>query len=207
MLSCIQRLSRSRAVCDAYFLFTRAEEVGFVGALAACRLRTIPRKCFVVAVETSSELINARMGDGPILRVGDRSSVFSPAVTAYCQRVAERLVRRDIAKKGRSNRFCYQRKLMDGGSCEATAYCQLGYDATGMCLALGNYHNMDVRRGKIGSEYVNVHDYADLIDWFVALSRQQKAYNVEDEGLLGRLSGLEEQYRTLLDCTKGQLDD
>jgi len=35
MLCAIDELGRSRPSCDAYFLFTRAEEVGFIGAMAA----------------------------------------------------------------------------------------------------------------------------------------------------------------------------
>jgi endoglucanase len=35
----------------------------------------------------------------------------------------------------------HQRKLMDGGGCEATAFGVYGYQATGLCLALGNWHN------------------------------------------------------------------
>jgi hypothetical protein len=45
---------------------------------------------------------------------------------------------------------------MDGGTCESSAYCQRGYDATGICIALGNYHNMNVRRKRIGPEYVDL---------------------------------------------------
>jgi len=111
MLCAIDALTKSRTPCEAYFLFTRAEEVGFVGAIAAARNRTIPKKCFVVAMETSSERPHAKMGDGPILRVGDRASAFTPVVTAHCHRIARELERDE---KG----FIYQRKLMDGGTCE-----------------------------------------------------------------------------------------
>ena len=65
MLCCIEEIVRGRLGAEAYFLFTRAEEVGFAGALAASRLKTVPRRCYVVAVETSSELPSARIGDGP----------------------------------------------------------------------------------------------------------------------------------------------
>ena len=55
MLCAIDELVRGRTSCDAYFLFTRAEEVGFVVAISSCRSKTIPAKCFVVAIETSSD--------------------------------------------------------------------------------------------------------------------------------------------------------
>ena len=151
-------------------LFTRAEEVGFAGAIAAANTGTIPRKCVVVAMETSSELPHAQMGDGPILRVGDRASVFNPAVTMHCQRVAE-----DLARTDRT--FKYQRRLMDGGMCESSAYCCLGYEATGICLSLGNYHNMDVKRGKIAPEYIDLRDFDNVVKWFVELSRASRRYS------------------------------
>ncbi len=191
MLCCIDRLVRGRHSCDAFFLFTRAEEVGFVGAIAAARLRTIPRKCVVVAMEASSELSHAKMGDGPILRVGDRTSTFTPEVTAYCQRVAA-----DLAKKDR--RFAFQRKLMDGGTCESSAYCTLGYEATGLCLALGNYHNMNTRRKRLACEYVDLNDFDNVVKWFVALARAPNPYTGRDETLNSIIKDIERKYKTLL---------
>jgi endoglucanase len=191
MLCCIDELARSRAGCDAYFLFTRAEEVGFVGALAATRLKTIPAKCLVVSMETSSELPHARMGDGPILRVGDKLSAFTSAATAHCARVAEKLA-------GEDRRFRVQRRLMDGGSCESSVFCLRGYDATGICLALGNYHNTDKKRKKISPEYVDVKDFDNVVKWFVALAQATIPYTGRDDEFNKRLTGIERTYRPLL---------
>jgi len=191
MLSCVDRLLRGRFACEAYFLFTRAEEVGFVGAIAAARAGTIPKKCYVVAMETSSELPHARMGDGPILRVGDRTTTFTSAVTTHCQHVAD-----DLARADRS--FHYQRRLMDGGTCESSAYCTLGYDATGVCVALGNYHNVDKKREKIAPEYVDLDDYDNCVKWFVALARSKRRYSGSDDALRKRLIELERSHRRLL---------
>ena len=163
MLTLLERLSRKRAATETYCLFTRAEEVGFIGAIGAARSGTISKKWPMVAIETSSELPHARIGDGPILRVGDRLSVFDPTTTAFCERVAKALAARRKA-------FKYQRKLMDGGACESTAYYAYGYAATGVCLALGNYHNMDQRRRRIGPEYVSLNDWKLMVDWFEALA-------------------------------------
>lgn len=191
MLAAIDELSRRRGSCDAYFLFTRAEEVGFIGAIAAARLKTIPKKCFVVAMETSSELPNAKMGDGPILRVGDRTSTFTPAVTAYCHRIARELTATDRS-------FHFQRKLMDGGTCESSAYCNLGYDATGLCIALGNYHNVDVKRKRLVPEYIHLDDYENVITWFVELGCSLHRYSGRDDALRTQLADLERTYKTLL---------
>jgi len=195
MLCAIDELGRSRTSCDAYFLFTRAEEVGFIGAMAAARLGTIPRKCFVVAMETSSELPTARMGDGPILRVGDRVSTFTSEATEFCHRIA-----RDLAQTDR--RFRFQRRLMDGGACESTAYCTLGYEATGICLALGNHHNVNVKRKKLGPEYVDLDDFNNVVKWFVALARPRRPYTGRDDALRAQLRDLERSYKTLLRASR-----
>jgi putative aminopeptidase FrvX len=194
MLCAIDELIRSGKSCDAYFLFTRAEEVGFVGAIAACRLKTIPAKCFVVAMETSSERPFAKMGDGPILRVGDKASTFTHAATAYCHRIARELARAD-------KRFEYQRKLMDGGTCESSAYCTLGYEATGLCVALGNYHNVDAKRKKLAPEYIDLDDFDNVVKWFVELARAPRPYTGRDEALRTQITDLEQRYGKLLSHT------
>jgi endoglucanase len=131
------------------------------------------------------------MGDGPILRVGDKTTTYTPAATAFCRAVADQLARRD-------KKFAYQRKLMDGGTCECAAFCQFGYDATGVCIALGNYHNMNRRTGKLGAEYVHLADVANLVKWFVALTTAAPGYSGTDTGLLERLGKIERKYATLL---------
>jgi len=165
-----------------------------LGAIAAARSGTIPKKCFVVAMETSSERPFAKMGDGPILRVGDKASTFTHAVTAHCHEVAK-----DLATKDKG--FKFQRKLMDGGTCESSAYCTLGYEATGLCIALGNYHNVDEGAKKIGPEYVDLNDFANAVKWFVALAVSPIAYNGRDETLEKQINGLERDYRRLLHST------
>ena len=191
MVCCIDELVRRKKPADIYFLFTRAEEVGFIGAIAAAKARTIPSKCVVVAMETSSERPHAKMGDGPILRVGDKASTWTPAATAYCHRVA-----RELALQDKS--FQFQRKLMDGGTCESSAYYTLGYDATGICIALGNYHNIDAKRGRLGPEYVNVNDFENVVKWFTALATSTIFYTGRDDALDAQIAGLEKSWRGLL---------
>lgn len=176
MLALLERLSKRRAKADVLCLFTRAEEVGFVGAIGAAKTGTIPKRLPIIAIETSKALASAKIGDGPVLRVGDKSSVFTPEVTAFCQRVAQ-----DLAEKRKS--FRYQRKLMDGGTCESTAYYAYGYAATGMCVALGNYHNMDMERKRIDSEYISLADWHGMVDWFEALVLADPGYGVESDTL------------------------
>ncbi len=180
MLDLLQRLSRKQLRAEAYCLFTRAEEVGFIGAIGAARGKSVPTDLPIVAIEMSKELPTARIGDGPILRVGDRMSVFTPALTGWCGSVAERLVQQ---RRG----FAFQRKLMDGGSCEATAYVTYGYTATCLCLALGNYHNMNARTGRLDSEYVSVRDWRNLSHWFEALVVDETGFTGAGTSLRGTL--------------------
>jgi len=176
MLALLQRLSRKKARAEVYCLFTRAEEVGFIGAIGAAKAGTVPRQLPIIAIETSSELPHARIGDGPILRVGDRMSVFEPSLTAFCNRVAQQLAKR-------RKTFRYQRRLMDGGSCESSAFLAYGYIATGICLALGNYHNMDQTRKKIACEYISLDDWKLMVDWFEALALDEQGYQPKDPTL------------------------
>lgn len=191
ILAAIERLSRGTSEGEAYFLFTRAEEVGFVGAMAACQLGTIPRHCVLVNVETSSELPNAPQGAGPILRVGDKGNIFNPSVVAWLQTVATQLGKRD-------RKFQFQRKLMDGGTCEASAFCHFGYDAAGVCVALGNYHNVDRKRNRIAPEYIHLADWANMVKWFVALVETDQAYDGGNLELAKWLADLESTYAELL---------
>ncbi len=192
----LEAICRRRVQAPCYAFFTRAEEVGFAGALAAVDGRTVPRGAIVVAVENSSVIPGVNLGRGPVLRVGDKMSVFTPAATAYCQAVADELA-------GKDKTFLYQRKLMDGGSCESTAYCHWGYDATGICLALANYHNMDTTRRKIAPESIDVRDYLNLVKWFIALAQSPARFKFTDPnpGLAKRLTGLLKQHRRRLVTT------
>lgn len=191
MLCCIDELSRVKTPGEAYFLFTRAEEVGFIGAIAAAKAKTIPRKCYVVAMEASSERPFAKMGDGPILRVGDRATSFTPEATAHCYRIARELAAADKT-------FQYQRKLMDGGTCESSAYCTLGYEATGLCVALGNYHNVDSAKKRLAPEYIDLRDFDNVVRWFFALATTPRAYTGRDEMMHQQLHDLERTYRRQL---------
>jgi putative aminopeptidase FrvX len=151
-------------------LFTRAEEMGCLGALEAIRLRTVPKNAVVLSLETSKALENAPQGAGVILRVGDRASIFSPDLTGALWQVAGQLALKDRT-------FKCQRKLMDGGVCEATIFCSTGYRASGLALPLGNYHNQSFspkHRAEIGPETVSVNDFICQVKLLVEAALQPK---------------------------------
>jgi endoglucanase len=161
LMDVIDRIDPGRRV-DVRGLFTRAEEVGFVGALSVASGRRLPRGARIVAIEASKALPDAPQGEGPILRVGDRTSVFDDGLSRWLGRVAAGLAR--------SRRFSYQRKLMDGGTCESTAYQLFGYRCAGLCLPLGNYHNMS-ERGRIAVETIRLSDWVGMVRFFEGLVR------------------------------------
>ncbi|MBL8696461.1 MAG: M20/M25/M40 family metallo-hydrolase [Planctomycetes bacterium] len=136
ILGAIDECLATQPECCFLAAFTRAEEVGFVGALAMLQEGSVPREVPIVGLECSAARGgNAVVGSGPIVRVGDRSATFDPGVTAFLRDCAEEIGKED-------KEFRYQRRLMQGGSCESTAYLLDGRRAGAMCLALGNYHNV-----------------------------------------------------------------
>ncbi|MGQ0614917.1 MAG: hypothetical protein ACT4PV_14370 [Planctomycetaceae bacterium] len=144
-------------------LFTRAEEVGFAGALGWVRTTKMPRRTTIVNLEMSSARPHTPQGKGPILRVGDRITTFDPAVTAELEEAAHALQARDAS-------FLWQRALMDGGACEATVYAHAGFRTGALCLPLLNYHN-HAPDGGVAREYVHRDDAAGLLRWMEAYAR------------------------------------
>jgi endoglucanase len=169
-------------------LFTRAEEIGFIGAIAAVRNGTIPHDARVIALENSRSFADSPIHEGPIVRVGDRLSIFSPTLTDAIAARAEELsgtvsptAQQKIAEQPKP-KFKWQRKLMAGGACEASVFYSSGYDATCVCLPLGNYHNMAdlaaVQAGTstgpavVGREYIGVDDYLGLVELLVGCAQR-----------------------------------
>lgn len=178
-------------------LLTRAEEVGFVGAIGACRHATIPRGSRLIALENSRAFADSPIGAGPIVRVGDRMSIFSPGLTAA---IAKRAEEHAATTPG----WKWQRKLMAGGACEASVFCQAGFEATCVCLPLGNYHNMGdldaVQAGtnatpaRVARECIGLSDFEGLVDLLVACGRRLGA----GPSLAERFDKLWEQRRGVL---------
>ena len=120
-------------------LLTRAEEVGFVGAVAHFDLGWLhkaKRPIVCISLEASRTLPGARIGKGPVVRTGDRRTVFS---------ANELKVLSDLAEKVLPGK--HQKRVMDGGACEATAATVFGLPSIGISLPLGNYHNQGFEGG------------------------------------------------------------
>ncbi len=168
-LAAVARACRDRRL-NLHALLTRAEEMGFVGTLAAASAHEIPRDAVVVSVEASRALPGVDIGGGPVIRVGDRVRSFDP--------VAENLL---LAARDRLPRSKpVQRFLMSGGVCEATAWSVFGYRATGVAIPLGNYHNMGPRN-RLAPEIVAVKDLATAVDLIELAARMAGAGIPRDE--------------------------
>ena len=143
-------------------LLTRAEEVGFIGAISHLELGWLAKArqpVVTISLETSRQLPNARIGKGPVVRLGDRRSVFDPGYLRILSEIAEQKL------PGR-----HQRRVMDGGTCEATAALAWGLRPIGISVPLGNYHNQGFDggadcTGKDGPapEYVHIDDIDGLL--------------------------------------------
>lgn len=120
---------------DLTGVFTRAEEVGLVGATLVARQGLLAPDTIIVSVESSRQLPDALQGRGPVIRVGDVRSTFHPQAESLLQAASATLRQADDTWRA-------QRQLMSGGTCEATAFAQFGYQVTGLALPLGNYHNV-----------------------------------------------------------------
>jgi hypothetical protein len=157
-------------------LLTRAEEVGFIGAIGHFELGWLARASrplVCVSLETSRTLPNAIIGKGPVVRLGDRRTVFEPNALKVLTRLAQRLL------PGR-----HQRRIMDGGTCEATAATVYGLSAIGISIPLGNYHNQGLEggpdcRGRNGPapEFVHLDDVAGMLTLCRGLLRPGLSWN------------------------------
>jgi endoglucanase len=168
ILATLIDLKKSRARVNVIGVISRAEEIGFFGALTVAASRLLPGNSLVISLETSRELPPAKMGRGVVIRVGDRTSIFDSAATRFLAEVAASLRQHDKS-------FQFQRALMYGGTCEATAYQEFGLQTGAVCVPLGNYHNCALKN-KIAAEYVSVSDAIAMVDLLAACAREMKNY-------------------------------
>jgi endoglucanase len=173
-LAAFDGLSRDASLAHVALLFTRSEEIGFIGAIGAAREGTVPKGARLVCLENSRSFPHdSPIGAGPIVRVGDRLSVFTPELTNRVGDIAAAHAKDNPA-------FKFQRKLMPGGACEATAFAAYGIASTCVCLPLGNYHNMEeidavlagTKKARVGRELISANDYHWLVELLEVVARR-----------------------------------
>jgi endoglucanase len=191
-LTMLDQLAKRPPRATVAVLLTRAEEEGFIGAIAASLEPRLLRKTdLLVAIETSAEQPFAPQGQGAIIRIGDRTSVFNSALSYFLNQRAD-----ELAKKDKS--FKYQRALMPGGTCEATVYDVYGFTAASICVALGNYHNMDKPRRKIAPEYIDTGDWNNMVKLFAHVARSAHQFEPGHKALRVRVEKRFEKLKHLL---------
>ena len=163
-LCVLDSLARQQASVRLGVLLTRAEEVGFVGMLAALDAGFLPRRALYINIECSSVAAGAVLGAGPILRVGDRLWVFDPDISGGLAALADELASQQPS-------FRYQRKLMDSGACEATPLMQADYRTGAVALPLGNYHNSGPG-AQLAPEYIHLDDANGLVRLLVHVAQR-----------------------------------
>ncbi|MBI1840717.1 MAG: M20/M25/M40 family metallo-hydrolase [Verrucomicrobia bacterium] len=197
-LATLIQLKQSGARANVRGLFTRAEEVGFHGTLLLAESGLVPRDALVVSLETSRELPPAQIGQGVILRVGDRASIFDNRGLRYLSQVATGLQEKDSA-------FRFQRALMSGGTCEATPFQEAGYRVVALCVALGNYHNCGSDH-RILEEYVSLPDAQGMARLLLEIVTRFDEYDALTSKLNETLAGLAAEARKRLDGVCGGVE-
>ena len=156
MVCLFRELQRLELETTCHALFTRGEEVGFVGAIHLAQTWPFEPGVRFVSLETSAPVPGVEMGGGPVIRVGDAKSVFDTDVSG------------DMVFAATAEGIQTQRALLDRGSCEATAMQYYGVPAAGISVLLGNYHNC-APDNRIDSEYIDIRDATGLVELIVAL--------------------------------------
>jgi len=155
ILETFKKLKNVKTKYSMRAIFTRAEEVGLVGARVIADSKRIKNDSIIVSIETSSELPGAVSGLGPIIRAGDRISTFNNDGEIILLSAIQKIQETD---KG----FKFQRQLMNLGGCEASAFLPFGYRVTGITLPLINWHN-STPDGNVEPERINILDYENAI--------------------------------------------
>lgn len=173
ILLVLETLIERKAPCRCMGVFTRAEEVGMVGATLLAEQRLLPLDSVLVSLETSKALPGAEIGAGPVIRVGDARNTFDNDAEAVLRNAGKSLTDENAE-------FKFQRQLMSGGACEAGMFILRGYRTTAMALPLGNYHNLgpdDV----VSPEYIHLGDFAGEAELLVRAAEIVHADGTEEE--------------------------
>lgn len=202
ILVALEELVSNEEKVDFYAVFTRAEEVGLIGARLLAYDEILPKETIIVSVESSPVIPGISQGEGPVIRTGDASSTFDSEAERFLSIGRLRV-------KEANTEFKYQRHLMRGGTCEATAFAHFGYRVTGIAFPLGNYHNATTKigdpSGGVDLEYIDVSDYLggiELIKQSAIGESQTGNYNASSW-----VTGISEDIRSRMETTANVFDE
>ena len=185
LLALVRNLSLKGAAAKVCVLFTRAEEIGFAGAIAALKAKQPLPPMATISLEASQARGFARVEAGPIVRVGDRLSIFDSGTTHWLETAFRDLVMERPAT-------IFQRLLMGGGTCEASVFCRAGWPTGAVCVALNNYHNMGPGNS-VRSESISLRDWQGLHDFLYFLATKSRSRQAADDAVRDRFVRLEEK--------------
>ena len=183
VLALLRRLALSGAKGNVHALFTRAEEIGFAGALVALKSKMPLAPMPTLSLEASKARGFARVEGGPVVRVGDRLSIFDSRITHWLETAFRDL---QAVRPG----AIYQRLLMGGGTCEASVFHRAGLPTGALCMALNNYHNMGPG-SVLRAESISLRDCQGLYDFLYFLATEAKSVRAADEAVTERFARLE----------------
>jgi endoglucanase len=156
IVSTFHELARLGIETTVHAVFTRAEEVGWLGAAEVAHKWPFGDDDVFLSLETSRPVNGAEFGAGPVVRVGDRLSIFDAEAIA------------DLMRTASEQGIRVQRCLLDAGACEATAMQAYGIRSAGMSVPLGNYHNTGEDK-TLQPEYVMMSDVSAVVSLLTAL--------------------------------------
>ena len=165
--------------------FTRAEELGFLHA-GSHPARNAAEECLHSVVGMFQSLRQRT--------AGPRGHCAGRRCVKHLRHGLDARPYLSAKKRAESDpSFKFQRKLMDGGTCEATPFCAHGYRASGLALPLGNYHNqaLDAENNPcMGPESVHIDDYRCEIELLVELSLHPELLDEQHDKVTPRLKAL-----------------
>ena len=183
MLALLRRLALGDAKAHVETIFTRAEEIGLLGALAVTKSKMPLARMATISLEASNARGFAKIDGGPILRVGDRLSVFDSRITYWMDTAFRDL---QATRPG----SVYQRLLMAGGMCEASVFHRAGWPTGALCVGLNNYHNRGPGTA-IRSESISLRDWQGLYDFLFFLATEARSIEAADDVMAKRFAKME----------------
>ncbi len=161
---------------NIHFVFTRAEEVGFIGLISLIKNGYFCKKDYYISCETSKCISSIHFGCGVVLRLGDKVGLFENQFTNAFFRYFQ--------NKKLLDNFPIQKALLDGGTCEATPLVINNFMASGLACPLGNYHNLNQDKNLISEEYINIDDFTSYVNTIIEISlnfsKILDAYNIKN---------------------------
>jgi len=145
LLHAMDRIDERSIPGPIRLIFTRAEEIGMIGAIGACRAGVIPLGSRVIAIDARNDVQSQRL----IVSNRDRTGPVSPRLVADCVRCG-----------------CEEDENYVSAT-EAGAYGAFGFESVAVTFPIGYMHNND--KGRSVPEQMDAVVYSQLVERIAAL--------------------------------------